>query len=352
MDRRIKPLGPADALTFPGSLFSPDGRLVASYDLEAGDDSLEGYRAAAHQPGIFNADIERFRIDYRTASDVHVVNGMGVTLGDSIIGLTAMSAVKHAFPDVKFTLYRPRRAPPFVEELYGLAGPLLSARITLPFPLSEFPDDATVIDIGNHLFWPDFAALPMIDFFLGALGVDASSVPSSQKANRWLAGTSLPALPARWRDAPYVLFCPSASTPVRSIPQHVRADLVDRLVQRYDLPVLGFGPVDHARYVDVQSAAISTAHFLALIRCARCVLTCDTAAVHAAAGFDVPTTAFFTTIEPALRVRDYPACRAVELPLPQLRGIHASNQARDIALIERAYGDLMRDTFPLPDLAG
>ena len=110
---------------------------------------------------------------------------------------TAMSAVKHAFPDVKFTLYRPRRAPPFVEELYGLAGPLLSARITLPFPLSEFPDDATVIDIGNHLFWPDFAALPMIDFFLGALGVDASSVPSSQKANRWLAGTSLPALPAR-----------------------------------------------------------------------------------------------------------------------------------------------------------
>ncbi|SEB17332.1 glycosyltransferase family 9 protein [Paraburkholderia sartisoli] len=347
----MNPLNPADALTFPGSLLSPDGRLVASYDLETGDDSVEGYRAAADLPGIFNAGVERFSIDYRTTSDVHVVNGMGVTLGDSIIGLTAMSAVMHAFPDVRFTLYRPGRAPAFVEELYALAGALLSARVTLPFSLSELPDGATVIDVGNHLFWPDFAALPMIDFFLGALGVDASSVPSSQKANRWLADVSLPALPAQWRDQPYVLFCASASTPVRSIPQHVRADLVGRLVKRYDLPVLGFGPVNHARYVDVQSVAIDTAHFLALIRGARCVLTCDTAAVHAAAGFDVPTTAFFTTIEPALRVRDYPACRAVELLLPQLCGIHASNQARDIALIERAYSDLLRETIPLPDLA-
>ncbi|WP_228934110.1 glycosyltransferase family 9 protein [Paraburkholderia saeva] len=325
---------------------------MASYDLEEGDSSIAGYRAAAHQPGIFNAGLKAFRIDYRTKPDVHIVNGMGVTLGDSIIGLTAISALKHTFPDVKFTLYRPGRAPRYVEELYALAGHLVSARIALPFSPRDFPVGATVIDIGNHLFWPDFAALPMIDFFLGALGVEASSVTSSQKANRWLAGVPLPPLPPAWQNQPYVLFCASASTAVRSIPQRVRADLVERLVQRYDLPVLGFGPVKHARYIDVQPASTDTAHFLALIRGARCVMSGDTAAVHAAAGFDVPTIAFFTTIEPALRVRDYPACHAIELRVPQLRGIHASSQARDIVLVERAYDGLPGGTFPLPELAG
>ena len=68
----MKPLSPADALTFPGSLLSPDGRLVASYDLETGEDRIEGYRAAACQPGIFNAGIKRFSIDYRTTPDGHV----------------------------------------------------------------------------------------------------------------------------------------------------------------------------------------------------------------------------------------------------------------------------------------
>ncbi|MGF6778588.1 glycosyltransferase family 9 protein [Paraburkholderia sp. GAS334] len=344
-------LSPADALTYPGSLLSADGLLVASYDLEEGGDEIEGYRAAAHHPRILNASACPFTIDYRAASAIHVLNGMGVTLGDSIIGLTAISAIKSAFPDLRFSLYRPARAPEYVQELYALAGDLLSNIITLPCSHHELPDEATVIDVGNHLFWPDFTTLPMIDFFLGALGVDASGVQPQEKANQWLADISLPAVPRKWQNQPYVLLCSTASTPVRSIPQHIRADLVERLIERYDLPVLGFGPVNHARYIDVLPESRDTAHFLALVRGARFVMTCDTAAVHVAAGFNVPTTAFFTTIAPELRVRDYPACHAVKLELPQLRGIHASNRDRDIAMVEQAFSAVIREALPLPDLA-
>jgi hypothetical protein len=71
----------------------------------------------------------------------------------------------------------------------------------------------------------------------------------------------------------------------------------------------------------------------------------DTAALHVAAGFDISTTAFFTTIAPGLRVRDYPYCHSVRLPLPQLQGIQASNQPGDIELIERAYSALSTNMF-------
>ncbi|WP_017775293.1 glycosyltransferase family 9 protein [Paraburkholderia kururiensis] len=336
-------LRPDEALTHPGSLLSADAQIVAPYDFEVTGRDIESARALGVQDGIVSALAEPLRINYSEAHAAHIINGMGVTLGDSIIGLTAIQAIGHAHPHVRFTVYRPAEAPRYVEALYALAQGVIADFRPLPWPLAALPADGPRIDVGNHLFWPAFMKLPMIDFFLEALGVDAATVPAAHKANRWLQRLRLPALPATWQTAPYVMFCPTASTPVRSIPASAHTRLVDALARRFDLPVLGFGAVDHPRYIDVSTLSPDTAHFLAWVAKARHLVTSDTAAVHIAAGFDVPTTAFFTTVAPELRVRDYPHCRAIALDVSPLRDIQASSREADLALVEAALRALPID---------
>jgi hypothetical protein len=343
---QLRQLRADDALTHPGSLLAPDGRIIAPYDLEQRDAEIGEHLALASQPGILNAAAQPFELDYSQAAVVHVINGMGVTLGDSIIGLTALDAIRQAHPQVRFVVYRPELAPSYVEQLYALAEGSVATTRALPWPLEAIARNEVRIDIGNHLFWPGFMSLPMIDFFLGALGTPPASVPSAHKTNRWLQNLPLPALPDAWRDRAYVLFCPTASTPVRSIPQPVHSALVSRLFERFGLPVLGFGAVDHPHYVDVSALSANTAHFLTWVRHARYMLTSDTAAVHIAAGFDVPTTAFFTTIAPELRVRDYPLCQPVALELPGLRNVQASERAQDMARVDAAYRLAVRGELP------
>jgi len=106
---------------------------------------------------------------------------------------------------------------------------------------------------------------------------------------------------------------------------------------------VGFGAIDHQLYTDVTARAPDTADFLAWIKHAAYLMTSDTAGVHIAAGFDIPTTAFFTTIAPDLRVRDYPHCKSVSLLVPELEGIQASNRAADVERVERAYRALKID---------
>jgi hypothetical protein len=337
------PLDDVSALTNAGSLLSADDELVAPYDLEVSDSGAAGYRALGLSHGVCNAALSPFTADYSNVSHLHVINGMGVTLGDSIIGITALLAIKANFPHISFTIYRPRHTPIYVKQLYELAAPLLGTVVDMPVKLGAPVQGELRVDIGNHLFWPKFAELPMIDFFIDALGLAPQSIPAERKRNHWLKALSLPAPQAR--SGEYVLLCPTASTPVRSIPVSQRARLVEAMWQRFNLPVAGFGPVDHAHYTDLTPRSPDTADFFAWIKGACYLLTPDTAALHIAAGFDIPTTAFFTTIASGLRVRDYEHCHSVNLMLPQLRGIHASNQTNDLELIERAYIALNTSTF-------
>ncbi|AFQ46590.1 glycosyltransferase family 9 protein [Burkholderia cepacia] len=337
-----------DALVHPGTLLAPDGTLVAPYDIEHGSDRAEGHVPAAPALGLLHAAHRPFRLDYDRATDVHVINGMGVTLGDSVIGLTALDALRGAHPGLRFTLYRPARAPRYVDALYALAADVVAPSRALPCTIDALPAHVPCIDLGNHLYWPAFASQPMIDFFLDALGADPAAVPAAAKRNRWLARLRLPALPAEWQR-PYVLFCPNASTAVRSVPPALRAACVERLVQRYGLPVVGFGPVAHPAYVDVSRDATDTACFITWIKGASVLFAPDTAALHLADGFDVPTLGCFTTIRPTLRVRDYPHCVPVALDLPDaLHGMHRSERPDDLAAVEAAYRTIDWDALPWP----
>lgn len=326
------------ALTHAGSLLSGSGEIVAPYDLEVAHADASG--CCTLPAAILNAGREPFDADYARAGRVHLINAFGVTLGDSIIGLAALVAIKRLHPHLAFTIYRPARAPRYVQRLYELAAHLGDV-VFLPVPLARLPVDELKIDIGNQLFWPRFASMPMIDFFLWALGVAPESIAADDKRNHWLADVPL----APMASEPYALFCPDASTPVRSIPASVRARIVARLADETGLPVLGFGAVDHPRYRDIAPLCADTDDFLAWIGHARYLVTADTAALHVAAGFDVPTTAFFSTIPASMRARDYANCAAVEMNLPHLRGMHASARPADLDALERAYLDYGADTF-------
>jgi hypothetical protein len=329
----------AHALTHAGSLLSSAGEIVAPYDLEVSGASTSGF---APLLAVHNAGITSFDADYAHARDVHLINAFGVTLGDSIIGLSALFALKRLHPQLRFTLYRPRHAPRYVQQLYELAAPEFGAIVDLPVPLAHLPDDALKIDIGNHLFWPRFASMPMIDFFLWALGMAPDRIPASGKRNRWLADLSLPPR----SDEPYVLFGATASTPVRCIPEQARARIVDRMWEKFGLPVIGFGAVDHPHYRDASTQSPDTAAYLAWVKHARYVVTSDTAALHIAAGFDVPATAIFSTIAARLRARDYTHCVSIELALPDLQGIHKSAREADIEALTRAYIQYDWNTMP------
>ncbi|MDN7907655.1 ADP-heptose--LPS heptosyltransferase [Burkholderia diffusa] len=336
------------ALAHPGTLLAPDGTLVAPYDLEHGGGPAEGHVPAAPALGLLHAARQPFRLDYDRMTDVYVINGMGVTLGDSVIGLTALAALRAMHPGLRFTLFRPARTPRYVDALYALAADVVAPSRALPCAADALPAHAPCIDLGNHLYWPAFARQPMIDFFLDALGADPATVPAAAKRNRWLARLRLPALPAEWRR-PYVLFCPTASTAVRSVPPALHATFVERLAQRYGLPVVGFGPVAHPAYVDVSRDAADTARFIAWVEGASVLFAPDTSALHLADGFDVPTLACFTTIGPALRVRDYPHCVPVALDVPaELHGLHRSERPGDLAAVEAAYRAIDWDAVPWP----
>lgn len=340
-------LDSAAALTHAGSLISRDGEIVASYDLEVSDAEADGYRPLSMVTSIRNAHVRPFRIDYSHLTRVHVINGMGVTLGDSVIGLTALSAIKKRHPGLQFALYRPNQTPVYVKQLYELAAPVFGKTLDLPVLIETLPDDELALDLGNHLFWPNFSSMPMIDFFLSALGIEPDDVDPRDKSNDWLRQVEVPALRGDWAPNEYVLLCPTASTPVRSIPRAFRAEVVNRLWARFQLPVLGFGEIDHPGYRDVTALSPDTAAFVAWVKNARFVVTSDTAAVHIAAGFDVPTAAFFTTVPSDLRVRDYRHCTAIDLHLQGLCGVQASSRPKDIALLERAYEALDADKWPM-----
>lgn len=248
----------------------------------------------------------------RIADRLAVLNGFGISIGDSIVGLQALHAGQTlGLLPGDVTLFRRTDCRAMVQAVYAPAG---FARTAVLEERCGAGFDA-VIDIRDFAFDADFRGVAMIDFFLRRLGIDPGSVPPGLKRNTWLAPRiRLPA--SRAADGAYVLVCPSSSMPLRDMPADVHAAVV-RVAS-------GFGP---ARVLTQGAACDGGVHvpectdftdLCALVAGARCVVSTDTAMVHLADAFDVACLAVFTTHRPEWRVRDYPLCTAVHLPVPGL----------------------------------
>lgn len=323
----------ASLLHYPGSLLTDD-TVVASWDIE------QGARYPRPEPlrieGIFNLAIADALPAYADHYSVNFINGMGVTLGDSIVGLNVCHYLKHRWRDLHIHILRPSRSPQAVEVLYrrALAAGIVDSLSSMPWPLAHRIRFDINIDMGNQLYRDSFRHLPMHDYFYQQAGINPASVPLEWKQNRWLAGA-----PREVSDS-YVLFCPQASTPLRQIPARFHEAIVRDLQRRFDLPVKGFAPLTMSGYQNISAAVTTTDAYIEVIRMASYVYTADSAALHIAAGLGVPAHVVFTTIDPALRVRYYPNVTWQWIGDERLEGIHASEDPELLAHLEMKFAAL------------
>lgn len=331
------------------ALVDTAGNVWLPYDLPHLSTSAAGWTRLSSKRNVRHAVRRPFQWRSPTSDTLHVLNGMGVTLGDSIIGMNALAWLKTVQPALCIHLYRTPHAPPFVERLYQLASRIVEPVTYLPAPLQTLPDD--IVDLSDFLYWPLFASEPMVDFFMRGLGLAADSVPISAKANHWLTSLSVPSVHAPWSTCDYVLFCDQASTPLRAVPQQHAAAMVDRIWRQYGLPVLGFHLIAHPHYYDISSHSRNLDQFIAWVKCSAAVIATDSSAIHIAAGFDIPTMAVFVSIEPALRSRDYAKCMVLDARCKTTNGLHESDDPAVLREVGRIWGAIVdRRELPWPVL--
>ena len=261
---------------------------------------------------------------------IAILNGFGRTLGDGVIGLQALLAAQTLGAiGPRPTLFRLPGLPSVIQQIYEAAD--FAVVETLPWgdatPDRQFALAAAfarVIDIRDFAFDPGFRGTAMIDYFLTRLGVDPAAVPATLRRNTWL----------RPRIAPigatgHVLVCPHTASALRTMPPAVHDYILHWLEREGGLPVLTQATLPRAA---------TLAELCGLVAGARLIVSADTAMVHLADAFEIPTLAFFTTHRPEWRVRDYPHCRSLYLaPLGLPDALEFSRGPDDIAACEAAW---------------
>lgn len=285
-----------------------------------------------------------------------IVNGFGLSLGDSLIGLQALSAAQSLgrMPP-RPALIRRTDCRPMVRALYPFAADFaevvdlpdgLSATPPPPLPASVAAGYERVIDMRDFAFDADFRGVAMIDFFLRRLGLDPEEVPAELRRNAWLAPRVQPrrvaGLPER-----YVLFCPLSSMPQRDMPEDAQLRILRQIVAAQDLPVVTQGRVPEGLAGRAVAAPIleRIEELCGLAAHAARIVSTDTAIPHFADAWSIPCHAVFATHRPEWRVRDYPHCSATMLPVrglpPALEFLRSEEDLRAVEAGWRDGADLL-----------
>ena len=271
-----------------------------------------------------------------------ILNGFGLTLGDSIIGLQALHAAvtRDALGGLRPITFRvqPERSP-LIAELYAKARHVAEIH-PLPYKDIGLGEPDKLIDLRDFAFDPAFRGVAMIDYFLRHVGLEPGEVPAILKRNVWLA----PAMRLNRRDdlpERYILVCPHAAMAMREMPEHAHAAILRKLAAAQPLPVLtqGDAPDDLAGGVTAVPVARSLGELCELVAGACLMVSTDTAMVHLADAFGVPCVAVFTTHRPEWRVRDYPLCRPIHRPADLPPAIEFARGPEDVVAAQAAWGD-------------
>jgi hypothetical protein len=279
---------------------------------------------------------------------VAILNGFGITIGDSIIGLQALRVAQElgAIPG-RPLLFRGPSVRPMVEAVYALAADFAETR---PFPPGLVPERtlpppwqpdhfAKLVDIRDFAFDPGFRGVAMTDYFLSHLGVVPERIDGARKRNSWLGSRIRTVVPLELPHD-YVLVCPRTSIGLRDMPELIHDAILDWLLANSDAAVVtqARGPSYMVGRVVSVPSLVSFAEMCGLVAGARLVVSTDTAMVHLADAFMIPCLAFFTTHDPQWRVRDYPLCTPVHLPpvgVPP--ALEFPRDAADVAAVRAAW---------------
>lgn len=315
-------------ISFPGSWIDGKGFITCSYDKTKVNNSIEDLKPLRNE-FVKNYALNKFELDIKKTDKLCIINGMGVTLGDSIVGLSCLYTLKKIKPSLKITIIRPKETPSMVESVYKyFLGITHDSILSMPRKLDTIKAD-TIIDLGDQIFRNRFNEVEMHDYFYESLGMGfVQNV--DLKSNEFLKEMRLekPFL----KHSRYVLFSPYASTPVRSIPSDFHGKLIKKIYSERKIPVLGFSKIEAPNYEYIGDHIKTTKDFIQIIAHSDFLLTVDSSAMHIAAGYDVPTRAIFSTIEPKLRSIYYKNCEAIYIGKSDLSNIHESE---DKLILER-----------------
>lgn len=311
-----------------------DGRYIVS-PYGVGKYNLCGEISPLNDSIIHNNAISKISVDYSTVKILTIINGLGVTLGDSVVGISALHVIKIFNPNIVIRIIRPENCPNYVNEVYTLAKHIIDDISYMPFDITRATDADLVIDIGNQLYWKDFNTLEMHDFFLRNLGIEHKHVSASLKINSWLNTAPIEDI----NLGEYVLFCPYASTKIRSIPSKYHKKIISHLSDKFKVKVLGFSDINHDNYTNITLLSKNTTYFTSIIKNAKHLYTCDSAALHIGAGFKTPTTCIFTTVKPELRSLYYDNCTSIYIGNNKTEGIHNSENVFLLDLISKEFED-------------
>lgn len=321
-----------DIVTNNGSLIKNSSYITSSFDISKSN--IDGVIDKLSRGYILNHSHKKFRKDYTKEIELNIINGLGVTLGDSIVGIGAIECIKKINREIKTSVIRPESCHAYVEEVYAIANGLIDRIDYMPYSISKLSQGAVNIDIGNQLYWKDFNVMEMHDFFLKNLGLNHSDIPDEWKQNHWLQN-EIPR--QKNRVSNYAIFCPYASTSLRAIPEKYHYQIIDYLNKMLKIPVVGFSSVKHPRFKDVSSQCKSTSDFIQMIANSNYVYTCDSSALHISAGYDIPTTCIFTAIKPELRSRYYKHCTSVYIGDAVTENLHESESPAIIKHVHNKY---------------
>jgi hypothetical protein len=267
-----------------------------------------------------------------------VLNGFGLSLGDSLIGLQALAAARELGAVTgPVRLVRGPGLHPLVDQLYGLVA---FAEIERGDPSVPGLYDGRVVDLRDLAFDPAFRGVAMIDFFLAKLGLAPAWVPARLRRNAWLA----PMVEGTRGQGGYVLICPRSSMALRDWPDSVHRAVVAAVLRATTADVLTQGPWTGEPPPRLQLAPqVPTIGALcALVAGASAIISTDTAMVHLADAFGVPCAAVFTTHRPEWRVRDYPLCHAMRVVADGVPdGLEFIRGPADLAAMRAAWREVL-----------
>lgn len=285
---------------------------------------------------------------------IAVINGVGGGIGDTVVGLTAL---RHAHAllsaggrHVSMDMVVSESTYDRVHEVFATVDFIDQVR-TLPITLHELCQYDACFDSGGLAHRRDFHRLPMVDFFFKLFGIDFRKVPPVRKRNHLtLPRTVNPVLveklqELKQQEQKLLLFHPTASTPLRSIPDSEIPRMLGQIISDGRYRVVTMAPVDfrHERLVDLSACSGTRSDLIYLIHGMDAILSVDTSVYHIADCFDVPSIVWFTSIDPDLRVKYYPFVRGVVLPGARELSTFSKNIPKagdDLTLVQRLWGEL------------
>lgn len=251
-----------------------------------------------------------------------LINAFGGNLGDNLLGLSAFRQVlpvlRAHLPGVSVDVLLGWHESDGLARLFrGIDG--IDAVLAQGLMLAEITRYQVFFDFTGLLGLPRYGTLPMADWYLWWMGVDAGSVAASDKRNAVAIPTVARGEIARRLPAfggPRILINPKASVALRSMPEAATRRLLEFLLEHWpEAEIVLCQPLDfaHPRVRNVADALVDIDRLAALIAQVDGLIGVDTFTQHLADATSTPAVTVYTCVRPDLYPY-YPLVAPILLP--------------------------------------